>query len=48
MHELREEEFSFYPHSQLTPVNTSVAQIEAKDDDSGVLYYALEPALVGS
>ncbi|XP_060742811.1 cadherin-related family member 5 isoform X2 [Tachysurus vachellii] len=31
--------------NELTPVNTSVAQIEAKDDDSGVLYYALEPAL---
>lgn len=38
----------FYFCSQLTPVNTSVAQIEAKDDDSGVLYYALQPALVGS
>ncbi|XP_026786191.1 cadherin-related family member 5 isoform X2 [Pangasianodon hypophthalmus] len=31
--------------NELTPVNTSVAQIEAKDDDSGVLYYALEPTL---
>ncbi|XP_017332859.1 cadherin-related family member 5 isoform X2 [Ictalurus punctatus] len=31
--------------NELTPINASVAQIEAKDDDSGVLYYALEPAL---
>ncbi|KAI5101360.1 cadherin-related family member 5-like, partial [Silurus meridionalis] len=31
--------------NELTPVNSSVAQIEAKDDDSGVLYYALEPTL---
>lgn len=37
----------FHLRSQLTPINASVAQIEAKDDDSGVLYYALEPALVG-
>ncbi|XP_066504295.1 cadherin-related family member 5 isoform X2 [Hoplias malabaricus] len=31
--------------NELTPVNTSVALIEAKDDDSGVLYYTLEPVV---
>lgn len=46
---MRSERISFWHlRSQLTPVNTSVAQIEAKDDDSGVLYYALQPALVCS
>ncbi|XP_076879552.1 cadherin-related family member 5 isoform X2 [Brachyhypopomus gauderio] len=29
--------------NELTPVNTSVGLIEAKDDDSGVLYYTMEP-----
>ncbi|XP_022525706.2 cadherin-related family member 5 isoform X2 [Astyanax mexicanus] len=31
--------------NELTPVNTSVALIEAKDDDSGVLYYTMEQTL---
>ncbi|XP_072517051.1 cadherin-related family member 5 isoform X2 [Salminus brasiliensis] len=31
--------------NELTPVNTSVALIEAKDDDSGVLYYTMEPTV---
>lgn len=33
---------------QLTPINTSVYLIEAKDDDAGILYYALEPTAVSN
>ncbi|KAK1798456.1 hypothetical protein P4O66_006747 [Electrophorus voltai] len=33
--------------NELTPVNTSVGLIEAKDADSGVLYYTMEPSVVG-
>ncbi|XP_036443275.1 cadherin-related family member 5 [Colossoma macropomum] len=29
--------------NELMPINTSVGLIEAKDDDSGVLYYTMEP-----
>ncbi|XP_026868847.2 cadherin-related family member 5 isoform X2 [Electrophorus electricus] len=31
--------------NELTPVNTSVGLIEAKDADSGVLYYTMEPSV---
>ncbi|XP_067309551.1 cadherin-related family member 5 isoform X2 [Pseudorasbora parva] len=31
--------------NELTPVNTSIARIEAIDDDSEVLYYSMEPTL---
>ncbi len=34
--------------AQLTPVNRSIALIEAIDDDSEVLYYSMEPTVVSN
>lgn len=34
--------------AQLTPVNSSIALIEAIDDDSEVLYYSMEPTVVSN
>lgn len=33
---------------QLTPVNSSIGVIKATDEDSGLLYYSMEPTVVGT
>lgn len=36
----------FFVTEQLTPVNSSIGLIEAKDEDSDVLFYTMEPTVV--